>query len=358
MTDIQGLTKAGNDAGHGQGPAASAPLSLGQPRSGSAAGSTNDASAGSADVVHMRLLDFVVSQALHLNSRCLLILSRTDALTDLQWRELHSAADQLMSAWQLVCRRVGKSQFREAAARVEQIHTLLPAQVSLARVAQDLLDRAGSSKSRAALRQVMDEWSSLLRAPVSSTKPNLKPLGRLFQIESQAWRLAFGARGCSNKMIVEGGFGRTYRRAKRTSKNNLKRQKLGGLSIKRLLRWQRRVTQLVGQLELLGENLCESNKQALWYLRRLERNLSRQAELTQYVGHLENGADSGSVLSGKAYQRALVAAAQRQALLQQRSVKLVKGGLQRRTSDYCRSISADSAKIRYVAVNDLPGALL
>lgn len=354
MTDIQGLTKAGSDAGNSQGSAASAPLSLGRPLAGSA----NDASGGSADVVHMRLLDFVVSQALHLNSRCLLILSQTDGLSDPQWREFHNAADQLMAAWQLVRKRVGKSQFREAAGRIEQIHTLLPAQVSFARVAQDLLDRAGSSKSRAALRQVMDEWSSLLRAPATSTKPNLKPLGRLFQVESQAWRLAFGARGCSNKMIVEGGFGRTYRRAKRTSKNNLKRQKLGGLSIKRLVRWQRRVTQLVGQLELLGENLSESNKQALWYLRRLERNLSRQTELTQYVGHLENGADSGSVLSGKAYQRALAAAAQRQTVLQQRSVKLVKGGLQRRTSDYCHSISADSAKIRYVAVNDLPGSLL
>ncbi len=354
MTDIQGLTKAGSDAGDGQGSAASSSLSLGIPLTGSA----NDAAGGSADVVHMRLLDFVVSQALHRNSRCLLILSQTDGFSDLQWRELRSATDQLMAAWQLVRKRVGKSQFREAAARIEQIHRLLPAQVSFARVAQDLLDRAGSSKSRAALRQVMDEWSSLLRAPVSSAKPNLNPLGRLFQVESQAWRLAFGARGCSNKIIVEGGFGRTYRRAKRTSKSNLKRQKLGGLSIKRLLRWQRRVTQLVGQLELLGENLSESNKQALWYLRRLERNLSRQVALTQYVGHLENGADGGSVLSAKAYQRALAAAAQRQTVLQQRSVKLVKGGLQRKTSDYCRSIYSDSAKISYVAVNDLPGALL
>jgi hypothetical protein len=299
-----------------------------------------------------------VSQALHLNSRCLLMLSHGDGLSDLQWRELRSAADQLMSAWQLVRKRVGRSQFREAAARVEQIHGLLPATVSFARVAQDLLDRAGSSKSRAALRQVMDEWSSLLRAPVKPAAPTLKPLSRLFQVESQAWRLAFGARGCSNKTIIEGGFGRTYKRAKRISQSNLKRQKMGVLSIKRLLRWRGRVTQLVGQLELLGENLSDGNKQALWYLRRLERNLKRQAELTQYVGHLSDGAETGSLLSGKAYQRALAAAAERHLVLQQRSAKLVKGGLQRSTLHYCRSISADSAEIHYVAVNDLPGALI
>ena len=52
------------------------------------------------------------------------------------------------------------------------------------------------------------------------------------------------------------------------------------------------------------------------------------------------------------------AGSERQLVLQQRSVKLVKGGLQRSTLDYCRSIAADSAKIRYVAVNDLPGALI
>lgn len=354
MTSSQGLTKGGDDASEERGLGASVPLLVG----GSANDRVDKLDNNSANVVHMRLLDFVVSQALHLNSRCLLMLSQSDGISDLQWRELRGAANQLMAAWQLVRKRVGKSQFREAAGRIEQIHALLPAQVSFARVAQDLLDRAGSSKSRAALRQVMDEWGSLLRAPATSAKPNINPLARLIQVESQAWRLAFGTRGCSNKMIVEGGFGRTYRRAKRTSKNNLKRQKKGGLSIKRLVRWRRRITQLVGQLELLGENLADGNKQALWYLRRLERNLTRQAELTQYVTHLSSGAESGSVLSGKAYQRALAAAGNRQLVLQQRSVKLVKGGLNRSTSEYCRSISADSAKIRYVAVNDLPGALL
>ena len=78
----------------------------------------------------------------------------------------------------------------------------------------------------------------------------------------------------------------------------------------------------------------------------------------QFIGHLTDSAETGSVLSGKAYQRALAAAAERQLVLQQRSAKLVKGGLQRSTSDYCRSIAADSAKIRYVAVNGLPGALV
>lgn len=312
----------------------------------------------SAEVVHIRLLDFVVSQALHLNSRCLLLLSQAEPLSELQWRELRNASIQLMSAWQLVRKRVGKSQFREAATRIEQMQRLLPTEVRFARVAQDLLDRAGGSKARAALRQVMDGWSSLLRVPAKPTNPSLNSLGRVFQVESQAWRLAFGARGCANSVIIQGGFGRTYKRAKRMSKRNLKRQQGKPLSIKRLHRWRRRVSQLVGQLELLGENLSDANKQVLWYLRRLERNLQRQAELMQFVAHLSGGADTGSVLSGKAYQRALAAAADRQMVLQQRSVKLVKGGLQSSTQDYCRSISADSAKIRYVAVNDLPGALL
>ncbi len=309
------------------------------------------------EVVYMRLLDYVVSQALEECSRALLLTSRPvddlpvhSGLTQHQLRELEASFAKLMAAWQLVRKRIGKSQYRQAAARVTQMFDLLPAQVSFGPVAQNLLDRASpgtgsASKTRAALRQVMDEWSSLIGpAPAVARALPFETLNRLLQEESTAWRLAFAHRGYSNKALVVEGFGRTYRRARRMGERMVDRQRRQPLTEVQLRRWRRRVVQVASQLELMGDNLSDANKRTLWYLHRLERNLARQAELIQFAQQLETG--SAEQVSKKAMQRVLAAVAERAQVLQRRGQKLQRRGLQRGTTAYCRSIAEDSAPIR------------
>ena len=290
------------------------------------------------------LQDLAVSRALAINCECLLQVGppHPDALS-VDAERLRADFERLLALWQLVSRQLGRHQAKQSAGRMQDLLDLLPQEPAVAGVAQDILDNAGDGKTRAALRQLMDEWSSLFtrRQLRSQQALSKEAMSRLLQRDSAAWRSAFDAVRVSDECLIESGFLRTYRRARKLSLDSV--EKKAGLA--RLQRWRRRVAQVTGQLELLESDLSESNKECLWHLTRLERVLRKRIALREFstlLQQIEKGA-TGNV--SKALARTERACRERDKALVRRARKLTNNGFARKPRAFARALTRDSANI-------------
>ena len=300
------------------------------------------------------LQDLAVTHALGINSQCLELVSlpRPDEVAPPNLHTLTVKVEQLLALWQLMSRNLGRQQARQSATRMGALMDLLPCDDEIGLATQELLDNANDRKTRAALRQLMDEWRNLLHGSLPAVPPRSvasrqglarESLSRLLQRDSAAWRHAFDAQPVADAVLLKHGFGRTYRRARKLSLRNCERSR-GGL--KRLRRWRRRVIQVVGQLELLELALGDANKETLWHLTRLQRVLAQRIRLRGFIDLLESGQDQVGGPLAKAYARGLKAAKIRDKVLERRAFKLCGTGFKRKWRPYTRAIAADSANIR------------
>ncbi len=293
------------------------------------------------------LQDLAVSRALAINCECLVQvgLPRPDEAMVANLQTLSVRVEQLLALWQLMSRSLGRQQARQSADRMGALMDLLPCDDEIGLAMQELLDSADDRKTRAALRQLMDEWRNLLLSPepvVVRRGLARESLSRLLQRDSAAWRHAFDAQPITDAVLLKRGFGRTYRRARKLSLRNCQR----AAGLKRLRRWRRRVVQVVGQLELLDSVLSDANRESLWHLSRLQRVLQQRIRLRRFIELLASGQEQVHGPLAKAYARCLKAAGSRDKVLERRARKLCAAGFKRKWRPYTRAIAADSANIR------------
>lgn len=298
------------------------------------------------------LQNAVVSRALAIECECLLLVGMSAGTSTADkpiaaetlppLAPMRRRLQRLLAAWELLSPSVEPAHAKQATSRVRQMLALLPVQPSFGQVAQDLLDQAQDTKVRAALRQVMDQWRALALPAASGHNATCRGrLSRLLQEDSSAWRQTFADRQVPAEQIIHAGFGRSYERAAALAQKYRGRE----LGAGKLHRWCRRVTLVACQLELFDAELSEENRECLWYLQRLERNLLQRVEVKRFVQALQTGLEGQSKQLGKACGRCEKAAQQHHKQLVKRAKNLSRAGLQRRTANFCQAIANDSGKI-------------
>ena len=261
---------------------------------------------------HMQFADFVVSEALRLNTRCL----QAVGAQRVPLAELREDVERLASLWQMMQWSIGKPAYKSGRARTDRAARLLDAEPDWVAHALVEIGRKLTSDDRA--------WLSARAEPLfldggpeaAPLSPELvDELDELFQADSAVWRDDASLRQVKDADLIEYGIVRAYGKAQRASGRYLEER-----SDKRSARARRWLGHCVHHMELLQPVLSDTSKTQLWYLQRLRANLQKQQLIAQFVDLAQ------MKLKPKTVSRIEELAGRRVARLQRRAGKLCERG--------------------------------
>ena len=137
----------------------------------------------------MQFADFVVSQALQLNTRCLQALAESqveESPREKQLLRLRGDVERLASLWQMLHWSVGKSVYRQGRVRTDRAVELIgEGQQWVQRAARQIAGKTDDAKRLRSLKRVA---RGVLAASEHRATLDHSELDQLFQEESQCWR--------------------------------------------------------------------------------------------------------------------------------------------------------------------------
>ena len=296
----------------------------------------------------MQFADFVVSQALQLNTRCLQALAESqveESPREKQLLRLRGDVERLASLWQMLHWSVGKSVYRQGRVRTDRAVELIgEGQQWVQRAARQIAGKTDDAKRLRSLKRVA---RGVLAASEHRATLDHSELDQLFQEESQCWRDDPSLRQVQDSDLIEHGIVRAYEKSRRLCAALAAHPE----SSKRLRRARRWIRHCVNHLELLQPGLSAASKAQVWYLERLQATIEKQSVVQRFLavaGRVEQNK------GGKDFARVRKLAAARVAKLQSRSNKLMVGAFELDAQAFSREVGAAVRKLALQEIVLLP----
>ncbi len=302
----------------------------------------------------MTLVEFIVATALHADTRCLRLMraiasdgaqNAAAALTGAgRHAELLSDLSRTDGLWRLVQPLLSYASYRRQRSRMLFIEAATCAVEPQLALISSMLRRtkAISAKDQAALNRLR---SRLLKHRAFDGV-DARALTTAFVADSAAWRELLQGPGATialaNRLIVERGFYRTYRRGRRWSQRLILNTEPNVGQVGQLRTW---VKCFAVQLSLFDGSLSHSSGQRSLQVRRLVDDL---AELEQLLKLLA-GADIAHLREKHAWRlRRLLR--RRVGLLHNNCTALAQDVFAARRSEFCAAIEVEVARLDLVGV--------
>lgn len=295
----------------------------------------------------MQFADFVVSQALQLNSQCLQALAESQmeqSLGEKRLLALRGDVERLASLWQMLHWSVGKSVYRQGRARTDRALELMGEGDHW--VQQAVRQIAGKTDDKKRLRSLARVAQGVLAGSQGRATLDHARLDQLFQEESECWRDDPSLRQVQDSDLVEHGIVRAYEKSRRLSAALAAHPD----SRKRLRRARRWIGHCVNHLELLQPGLSDISKAQFWYLERLQATIEKQFVVQRFLA----AASQADPKSGKDIGRVRKLALARIARLQTRSKKLMAGAFELDAEAFSREVGAAVRKLALQEIVLLP----
>lgn len=288
----------------------------------------------------MQFADFLVSQALQLNTQCLQAVAHAQAegsLGDKRLLRLRGDVERLASLWQMLHWSVGKAVYRQGRARTDRALELIgDPQQWVQRAARQIAGKTDDDKRLRSLKRVARRVLASSEGPVTLDHSGL---GQLFQEESECWRDDPSLRQVQDGDLIEHGIVRAYEKSRRLCTALAAHPE----SAKRLRRARRWIRHCVNHLELLQPGLSDTSKAQVWYLERLQANIEKQFVVQRFLAVADQA-------GGKDLARVRKLATARVAKLQARSNKLIVGAFELDAEAFSREVGA---AVRKLALQDI-----
>lgn len=301
----------------------------------------------------MQFADFVVSQALQLNTECLRTLAETGdgPLADKDLRRIRADVQRLASLWQMMHWSVGKSTYLQGRQRTDRALKLLPeGSAWVDRAVRQIGGKSDDQRRLRALAAVAEQVTTAVGSPVLVDDSEL---ARIFQEESECWRDDPAFHQVQDSDLLDHGVVRAYEKSRRLCAALAARPD----SRKRLRRARRWLRHCANHVELLQPGLSDTSKGHVWYLERLQANIEKQFVVERFVALVDKSCADGSVAAGKALGRVRKMAAARTERLQSRSNKLMVGAFEPSMEEFSRAVGVAVRKLalQEIVLLPLPG---
>lgn len=258
----------------------------------------------------MRFIDFVVSQALEINSRCLRSLAILPGeIPPVVLHRLHEDVLRLNAMWAIVTPAAASGMYKAAVKRGRKLVAAIEDELrGGSAIALEMAGRAPDEKVAQSLVK--------LSRRLAAREPQLQPesLWVAFQEDSSAWRQLDLTAPLADAEVVKQGIGRWYLHSRSLMRQS-EAQSLPKPSEARA--WHAWCWCTAYQLELIKSELSERGKARRWYVDKLARCLDSYLEL----GKLRKQAKQVGLKRG-AVQRLQVFFDERRGKLWKRAVKL------------------------------------